>query len=241
MTSSSTELAISERANRWPWAEFVVVVGIAYASSFLDQWLPHSIIIGGLAAPSQLASVLARLLALLFVVFLADGTFAKIGLRPLEWKSDIPAFIGLSFLMYLIHKAPTLLPSDLHNQLASGGLPSATDTELIAGATWVATIPGIFMSAIHQEIFFRGYLIGRLRKLTGVVWAPVLISTVMFGSWHLYQDSLGWIGATTVGLAFALVYVRTGRLWPLIFVHFMNNLWASWVVYEHLTHSGRSL
>lgn len=50
-------------------------------------------------------------------------------------------------------------------------------------------------------------------------WAAVLVSTLAFGLMHYYQGPAGIIGTGVMGLASALVYIRLGRLWPLIVAH----------------------
>jgi membrane protease YdiL (CAAX protease family) len=51
------------------------------------------------------------------------------------------------------------------------------------------------------------------------VWAPVLVSSVLFGLGHVYQ---GWIGVaqtTVIGAIFAIFTVRWATLWPAIMAH----------------------
>ncbi len=72
---------------------------------------------------------------------------------------------------------------------------------------------------VYEEIFARGLLLARCRALLRGTWAPVLVSSALFGLGHLYQ---GWIGVgqtTLVGIVLALCVIRWGTLWPAIAAH----------------------
>lgn len=77
---------------------------------------------------------------------------------------------------------------------------------------------------VYEEIFARGLLLDRCRALLRGTWAPVLVSSLVFGLGHLYQ---GWIGVaqtTLIGIVLALVVVRWGTLWPAIIAHALLDL-----------------
>ena len=85
-----------------------------------------------------------------------------------------------------------------------------------------------FTAGFCEEIAFRGYLLTRLRlvgKLKSWV-VPVVISSVVFGACHAYQGWPGFILISIYGAMFALLYIRTGSLWPCIIAHSLNDLGA---------------
>ena len=90
---------------------------------------------------------------------------------------------------------------------------------------WVAVS---FTAGFCEEIAFRGYLMTRLRiLLKSKSWLiPVLVSSVVFGVCHAYQGWPGLIVITTYGAMFALLYIRTGSLWPCIIAHFFQDFGA---------------
>ena len=64
-----------------------------------------------------------------------------------------------------------------------------------------------------------GYLLIRLRQL-GVPPAVALLGTALLrGSYHLYQGFGGGLGNLVTGIVFALWWMRTRRLWPLVLAH----------------------
>ena len=56
--------------------------------------------------------------------------------------------------------------------------------------------------------------------LSGQPPAPIRIA------YHLYQGSAGVVSIVPMGLAYAWLYARTGRLWPLVLAHVLLGAWA---------------
>ncbi len=73
--------------------------------------------------------------------------------------------------------------------------------------------------AIHEELLFRGLLIPYLRRISGSAVLAVFISTGVFAALHWTQ---GWVGVVQVfflGLTFAVFFLRTRSLMPVILAH----------------------
>lgn len=87
------------------------------------------------------------------------------------------------------------------------------------------TVPMLLLSAVVasllEEMIMVGYLFLRLRERgmsdTKVIW----LSSIIRGTYHLYQGLGGFIGNLVMGLVFGYLYKRTGRLAPLLFAHFI--------------------
>ena len=90
------------------------------------------------------------------------------------------------------------------------------------GETWWRPIVLVLAAAGNgaaEEILVVGYLLVRARQL-GVPPAAALFATALLrGSYHLYQGFGGGLGNLAMGLVFALWWMRTRRLWPLILAH----------------------
>ena len=71
-----------------------------------------------------------------------------------------------------------------------------------------------------------GYLISRLRQLGWGENRSVLASSVLRGSYHLYQGFGGFIGNVIMGLVFGRVWQRKQRLWALIAAHALIDVTA---------------
>ena len=74
-------------------------------------------------------------------------------------------------------------------------------------------------NAAAEEIVVVGYLITRLRRLGWSENGSLVASTVLRGSYHLYQGLGGGVGNLLMGLVFGRYWQRTNRLWALIVAH----------------------
>jgi membrane protease YdiL (CAAX protease family) len=97
-------------------------------------------------------------------------------------------------------------------------IPTETSGKLI----WVIVA---LTAGFCEEIAFRGYIMTRLRLLAGLKsWViPAVVSALVFGSCHYYQGLPGFIVISVYGMLFALLYIRTGSLWPCIIAHFFQD------------------
>ena len=95
-------------------------------------------------------------------------------------------------------------------------IPSALD------AYWW-TVPVLILSAIRhgivEEVIVVGYLLDRLGKFGWSVPLAIFTSSMLRGSYHLYQGFGPFIGNAIMGVIFALIYTRTRRLLPLVIAH----------------------
>ena len=78
-----------------------------------------------------------------------------------------------------------------------------------------------FQNATIEEVIVVGYLLSRLDKLGVRPWRAIALSAVIRGSYHLYQGIGAFIGNAVMGLIFAYLYRRWGRVTPLIIAHFL--------------------
>lgn len=82
-------------------------------------------------------------------------------------------------------------------------------------------------AAICEEVAFRGYVMTRIKGLTGWGWSvPVLISSLAFATGHLYQGMGGFIVILIYGMMFAILYAVTKSIWPGILAHFIQDFSA---------------
>ncbi|MEU9183603.1 type II CAAX endopeptidase family protein [Streptomyces sp. NPDC048484] len=90
--------------------------------------------------------------------------------------------------------------------------------------------PVLILSAIQnsvlEEVIVVGYLLRRLGQLG---WTPVtalVASSVLRGSYHLYQGIGGFIGNMVMGVVFVYLYRRWGRIGPLVVAHSLLDIGA---------------
>ncbi len=81
-------------------------------------------------------------------------------------------------------------------------------------------------NALLEECVVVGFVLVRLRQLG--VGSPVAIglAAVLRGSYHLYQGFGGFAGNLVMGLLFGWLYLRWGRLTPLVVTHTLLDVGA---------------
>ncbi|WP_430727395.1 CPBP family intramembrane glutamic endopeptidase [Streptomyces beigongshangae] len=90
--------------------------------------------------------------------------------------------------------------------------------------------PVLILSALQnsilEEVIVVGYL---LRRLDQLGWTPVtalVASSVLRGSYHLYQGIGGFVGNMVMGVVFVWLYRRWGRIGPLVVAHSLLDIGA---------------
>jgi membrane protease YdiL (CAAX protease family) len=138
----------------------------------------------------------------------------QIGLGRPRWRPDVLGGLGLAALIGL----PGLALYQLARIL---GMNAAVEPAELYDTWW--RIPVLLMVAFAngwaEEVIVVGFLLTRLRQLNVSPMAAVIISSLLRGMYHLYQGFGAGLGNLAMGLVFGYVYLRTGRLWPLIVAH----------------------
>ena len=87
----------------------------------------------------------------------------------------------------------------------------------------VAFALSFIAGGLREELFFRGYLISRIRNAFGPrSWATPAaagIQICLFGYLHSYQGPVGIIATGASAVAFTAVFLVTGNLWVSIMLH----------------------
>lgn len=83
----------------------------------------------------------------------------------------------------------------------------------------VGALAAALFVGFHEEVLFRGFILGRLRSLIRSDALAILVNAGLFGLLHRYQGTIGVVQTATVGLVFATVVTKTRSLWPAIIAH----------------------
>jgi membrane protease YdiL (CAAX protease family) len=137
-----------------------------------------------------------------------------IGLGRLRWRPDVLGGLGLAALIGL----PGLA---LYVAARAMGLSAHVEPAELYDTWW--RIPVLIITAFAngwaEEVIVVAFLMTRLRQLRVNPVAVLLASSLLRGAYHLYQGFSAGLGNVVMGLVFAYVWRRTGRLWPLIIAH----------------------
>jgi membrane protease YdiL (CAAX protease family) len=157
--------------------------------------------------------------ALLFARMVAFPRPAQFGLRPTSLKrgaifvvGGYVAFILFSFLWLSIIGQPDAKDSIVED------LGAKDSTVALIAVTFVVTV----CAPLAEELFFRGYFFGALRK--NGFWPAALLTGLAFGIVHVFGSPIAFIvPLALLGAGLCLIREKTGSLYPGIALHCLNN------------------
>ena len=148
-----------------------------------------------------------------------------------SWKNvargaGFAALIGLPGLALYI--------AGVHLGLSKVVVPATEAVQIPTSVIWA------FANGFGEEVVVVMYLLIRLRQLGWKPWQAIAASSVLRGSYHLYQGVSAGVGNLVMGLVFAYYFHRgsresrsapgepaepgeheTKRVWPLVIAHFL--------------------
>ncbi|GHH76364.1 CPBP family intramembrane glutamic endopeptidase [Kitasatospora indigofera] len=238
MSTVSTEPGRLPLSRRLLGAELLIVLGLSLGASGLSALISFA---GSLTQPLALGQQVATLngsrapgrpwldlawqlyyigrglmpVVLVGYLLVREGTSLRVlgfdltqKRRDLGRGTAVAAAIGGSGLaLYLISQA-----AGFNLTVAPSGLPDVWwRIPVLVASAWE--------NAILEEVIVLGYLIRRLGQL-GWSWPAIVVaSSVLRGSYHLYQGVGGLVGNMVMGVVFCLAYRRWGRVMPLVTAH----------------------
>ncbi|GAV98392.1 hypothetical protein CS176_2622 [Corynebacterium glutamicum] len=142
-------------------------------------------------------------------IYLLGERFRWIKPKDWAWGAGLAALIGIPGLIFYA--------SAVHLGLSKQVVPTTLETwwEIPVLLIWSAT------NAFGEEIVVVMWFFTRLRQLKWSVPAVIVASSVLRGSYHLYQGLSAGFGNIIMGAVFAYFYHRTGKVWPLVIAHFL--------------------
>jgi uncharacterized protein len=165
------------------------------------------------------AATAAQSVAFVAVALGLASQVARPTARQFGFRSFRPSALGWALLALFAYFVLAIIYTALVN-------PPSDDLPRQFGAdesTALAIVTGIFVIAIAppvEEFFFRGFLYQALRNRVGV-WGGAAISGFLFGAIHFKPEFL--VPLAILGTILALLFQKTGSLWPCIGIHAVNN------------------
>jgi membrane protease YdiL (CAAX protease family) len=81
-------------------------------------------------------------------------------------------------------------------------------------------------NAVLEEVVGVGYLLTRLGELGWRIGPAIATSALLRGTYHLYQGFGAFVGNAIMGVIFALFFLRTRRVMPLVVAHTLLDIVA---------------
>lgn len=233
-TVEETMAAIASRYAIWGWC---FIFPIKFASAALDLICPefysaHFTTIY-LLMNSFNVSVLGCLVLGLSLKVLPS---VKIEKKKLTFRQ----IMLLIMMVYGLGQVGSLMGLPIHTALSSvtlfgdnsseDALSSLKDSLIIGSDTVIRIITVGIMPAIFEELLFRKFLIDRTLRHGEFI--SCAMSGIMFGLWH--GNFQQFFFAFFLGVLFAFVYIRTGRIIYTMILHASLNLVTSSITVELL-------
>ena len=183
----------------------------------------------------QLLDIIFALVPVLLVIyFLTDqrqtkpghvldsgSAFRKLGFDFARPGKDLMQGLGLAALIGI----PSL---GLYAVGRALGITTAIIPSALDSYWW--TVPVLVLSAMRhavvEEVIVVGYLLDRFAKFGWSLPLTIFASSMLRGSYHVYQGFGPFVGNAIMGVVFAWVYTRTRRVMPLVIGHGLINIVA---------------
>ncbi|MDP9189097.1 MAG: CPBP family intramembrane metalloprotease, partial [Actinomycetota bacterium] len=199
-----------------------LLIGLLLAPALVLPFDPDLDSDGALLAAQGLLGVTLVAVA---IAGASNWKFGRLGeaLRRLGARAFSPSGIGWMFAMLFAYYAFAVIFSslvlepeqeDIGEQLGIG------DETLAVAVLAVVLIVGL--APISEELFFRGFVFGGLRKRFSF-WPAVVIAGLIFGSIHAPTGITTVIPLAVLGGGFCWLYEKTGSIWPCVIAHMINN------------------
>ena len=77
--------------------------------------------------------------------------------------------------------------------------------------------------AFYEELLFRGFMLPRLRVLTGSWWSAILLGAALFGVLHIYEGPIAVVLVMGLATLLSVLFVWRGSLLAPMVTHFLFN------------------
>lgn len=203
----------------------VLAIGAASGASLSNE--PPAVNIAESVA--QDASFVAAVLC--FAVFMFRGRPADFGFRRVPIGLAVGTFLTAGIGYYVLsYFYAVLLNVHGRDTLPSGFGVNSSTAALIATTIFVCLV-----APIAEELIFRGFIFGALRRIRlpiggsdGGTWLAAVVTGVLFGAAHVGGTATAGqlVQLGFLGFVLCLLRWRTGSLYPGMALHSLNNALA---------------
>jgi len=202
--------------------------GLLFAAFWLVAYLPADPTLAGASfgeAATQLAilvQILPKALFTLYFIARAEG-LAAFGLRAFA-RADAPRAMAVALGALGIVMIPGLLSAAFGAELTNPLLDAAQAAERPSLLLLPLVVLASLAVGYGEELFFRVYLIRRLRQAGLARALAALASALVFGSAHGIQGVLGLALGTLLGAYFAWRWLRRGNFHEIALGHALYDI-----------------
>lgn len=205
--------------------DFVIQLGTTYSKVGIVNWLGvdknHPI---GIAVMLIVAAILTAI-TVWILSYAVKKKAPKTSLHP--FRVDKLAWVGYGYAMILGAGMVTVALQYVfsHQKMTASNQVALEEMAKKGGAALVfVVVLAVFVAPLVEELIFRGIILNYFFK-EGPWWFNVIISGVLFGYFHVYQDFqiFALIQYSLMGISLAVVYKKTKQIQYSIATHMLNN------------------
>ncbi len=179
---------------------------------------------GWVDAPSGFAYIQLALIVralqvsapVLLIVLVTHVNWQSVGFVQVRWLRDFLMGLGIWLLgTFAFYATCSVMPASVFpSPEVSTNFEHPTE---IFG--FLLLLAGSCANGFAEELIIRGYLLTRLECVLRSTWSAVLITSLLFAAYHLYQGVGSMIGIAVLGLVYGTAFCVCRRIWPLVFAH----------------------
>ena len=160
-----------------------------------------------------------------FFLWMSGEARGKAPFACLGWDlRDAPKEMDIGVALFFPMTLSAAVVDALLRAAGLGGPSTPAPVFAPEGALEIAlAVVLVVVVAIAEETIFRGYLIHRLRTLSGSQPLAIAASSLLFALGHGYQGPSGLIAIGVIGVFLSLVYVWRKTLVAVTTMHFIQN------------------
>ena len=231
--TQETTVAQSKSAGRYPLFDIAAVLCLAVFPSIFDSAIIF------FTAPTEAYStsfvtMLYQLIVrsvqvaipMLLIIQLRNSRWQEHGFLPLRPLHDLSTAFGLMLASYFAYYIACCVLMTANYDLAGDAeqMSELFESPKINGSIVFLILLASLTNGFTEELVMRSYLIPRFEEVTGSKLFALLVTTILFACYHLYQGLLGVIAAMCMGLIVGWYFQRYRRFWPLAIAHVMMDV-----------------
>jgi len=144
-----------------------------------------------------------------------------IGVQRLPVWMDV-VWMPAGLIVYLILTALLTALATMYLPFVDAGQAQETGFSAVAAQPEyvLAFLSLVIIAPVAEEVLFRGYLFGKLRKHLPL-WGAVIVTSLLFAVVH-FQWNVG-LDVFALSIALCMLRVVSGSIWPSIMLHMFKN------------------
>ena len=203
---------------------FFVLMLVSQVAALVIQLIVRRVSPGALAAPWfqwTVTIISLYVVAALPAYFILRTVPAEPPVRRRMSVKTILIFLSMAFALLI---AGSLTGQGVNNIIgALFGKQESGITDAMNNSTlWLSCVYSLIIAPFFEELFFRKFLVDRLRFLGD--WAVILLSGITFVLFHGNIEQFFY--AALLGMLLALIYVKTGNILYTMLIHSVVNLFG---------------